>query len=397
MVNLFSPRERTDVGPSRHGEPHIDYLDRTARQSFVAVRLQMQQWLDAVPARHRRDLAARLRSRDDHHFEAAFFELYLHALFKGIGLGVTLHPAAGNRGARPDFCISQDSGQSVLVEAATVDERSAEGRAAWKRLVAIYDSLNDLPCPDYFFHVEHFGEPATPIPLRALNRTVAAFVASLSYEAVCGVAATRGLEGVPGVTFDHGGCSIRVSVLPVSGGKRGSPDHRPVGITGAGAARIVDDRTPIRDKIRAKARKYGAVRQPMIIAVNAAGRHLDKIDIMEALFGRETFTMPRGPEGELLEPVMTRQPNGVWNGPRGPQNRRVSAVLLVSSLVPWTVAVHEPVLYRNPWARYPLAEAILPLETYGPVEDQMLPAAGRPAHELLKLPERWPFHLAESD
>jgi hypothetical protein len=160
-------------------------------------------------------------------------------------------------------------------------------------------------------------------------------------------------------------------------------------------ASMIDDRTPLRDKVRAKANRYGRIRRALLIAVNAAGRHLDKIDIMEALFGKEAFTLPRSESGDFGEPVMTRIPDGAWVGPRGPRNTRVSGVLIVSSLLPWTVAVSQPVLYLNPWAKYPLIPGLERLETHRPVGDKMIGTAGEPTHEILELPERWPFDLPD--
>src|SRR5829696_6330245 len=149
MTILFDRCARSEYGPARYTELHIDYLDRSARTQIELVREQMQAWLDMVPHPHRRELAVRLRNRDDHHFEAAFFELYLQALLRGLGYAVRFHPRAG-RGKRPDFLIRSISGASLLFEAATVDEMSAAARAAKNRLVAIYDALNQIDCPDYF-------------------------------------------------------------------------------------------------------------------------------------------------------------------------------------------------------------------------------------------------------
>jgi hypothetical protein len=83
-MHLFSQRERRDTEPARYTEPHIDYLERSARVCMQDVRELTEQWLDEVPHRHRNSLVSRLRSRDDHHFEAAFFELYLHALMRRL-------------------------------------------------------------------------------------------------------------------------------------------------------------------------------------------------------------------------------------------------------------------------------------------------------------------------
>ncbi len=157
----------------------------------------MEAWLARLPAAHRSDLCGRLRSRDDYHFEAAFFELYLHTLFRNLGFRVQLHPRAGGKGGRPDFLLRSGSYSPFLVEAATVDELSTKGRAAHNRLVAIYDALNSIDCPDFFLHVKHFGHPGSPIPLRSLKRDVTAFLKTLEYDAVTELASEGDLDALP--------------------------------------------------------------------------------------------------------------------------------------------------------------------------------------------------------
>lgn len=331
------------------------------------------------------------------HFEAAFFELYLGALFEAHGYGVQRHPRAGSRGRRPDFLITHADFPPTIVEAATVDGLSARERAAQNRRIAIYDTLNGVHAPGLFFEVDTDGEPATPVPLRALRSRVEKFVQSLDYDSVRQAALDHSLEEMPTLTFDHAGCHIRISIIHVSSTGHGAIEHRPVAAISP-APRWVDDRTPIRNKIRDKANCYGRIRRPLIIAINAAGRQLDNVDVMEALFGQENFTFTVDDNGRPGEPVMSRQGNGVWVGPRGPQNRRVSAVLVVSSLLPWTVTadVHAPVLYLNPWARYPIGSQLTRISTYVPDESGGDSRAGEALHDVLRLPERWPFHIADA-
>jgi hypothetical protein len=53
----------------------------------------------------------------------------------------------------------------------------------------------------------------------------------------------------------------------------------------------------------------------LVVAVNANVFHLDRIDIMQALFGQEQFIFD---SSKVYQgPKMTRAPNGVWYGPHG--------------------------------------------------------------------------------
>jgi hypothetical protein len=389
-MRLFEEGPGTDSGPAGHGESHFRYLRRTGRAAFHLVRDLVEEWLEEVPHPHRREMISRLRSEDNHHFEAAFFELYLHALFRRLQCSLRLHPRAGSHGRRPDFLVTTHRGARLLLEAATVEESSRQGSAERARLNTAFDALNRVSCPDYFLHLTHHGDLQSPLPGSRLRRQLERFISEQNYERVREIAAAGSMEDLPTMHFDHGSFSLEIALVPVSPARRGNPDHRPIGVLGAGEAAMVDDRTPIRDKIREKARRYGRLRTPLMIAVNASGRRLDKIDIMEALFGREQFVFSTLDETPLSEPRMIRRPDGAWFGPRGPQNRGVSAVLLVSSLLPWTVASSDPSIYHNPWARYPLHSLPEELEQSRPVGDQMVSSPGSSGRSILGLPEMWP-------
>ncbi|HCE66162.1 MAG TPA: hypothetical protein DER40_01170 [Geobacter sp.] len=91
-----------------------------------------------------------------------------------------------------------------------------------------------------------------------------------------------------------------------------------MGILGPAEAQLVDDRTALKDSVIAKAAHYGDLGIGLVVAVNAINQHLEMIDIMEALFGQESFTFPAN-IGGAVEPQMQRLPNGAWNGLKGPK------------------------------------------------------------------------------
>jgi hypothetical protein len=152
---------------------------------------------------------------------------------------------------------------------------------------------------------------------------------------------------------------------------------------------LVEYHTPIRDKISRKANYYGRLRRPLVVAINVASGHADNIDVMQALFGTEHWTYPTF-SGVLGEPRFGRAPDGVFVGPKGPQNRNVSAVLLVSALLPWTVATSEPVIYQNPWSRNPINSLPESITLFRPEGQRMVARSGTPAHQMLDLPQGWP-------
>lgn len=195
---------------------------------------------------------------------------------------------------------------------------------------------------------------------------------------------------MPVLAFPDDGCVLKISPFPKNAA-RGKPGLRPVGVTGLDGARMVDNRTPTRDAVRGKAGRYGKFRRPYVVAVNAVDQHLDKIDIMGALFGPESVVFRRG-DGHQSEHELARQPDGAWV--RRPINTRVSAVLVVSSLIPWSAAARSPELYLNPYARYPYSGPLLTLPSHRPVSGHVEQFPGREAREVLGLADGWPLNLA---
>ncbi len=127
----------------------------------------------------------------------------------------------------------------------------------------------------------------------------------------------------------------------------------------------------------------------MVIAINVASGHADNIDVMQALFGTERWTVSTV-SGEPSEPIFGRALDGALAGPKGPQNRNVSAVLLVAALRPWTVATTEPVIYQNPWALNPTESLPESIVQFRPDGQQMVPRGGSPVHKILNLQQGWP-------
>ena len=149
-MRLFDTVVSADMEPARYGESHYEYLSRTGRAPFLRVRELMESWLAEFPRKHQGEMAKRLRARDNHHFDAAFFELYLHTLFCRLGYIVRVHPRAGRLNKRPDFLITESGRGGLLLEAASVSETSATARAEESRIHAVYDALSRFHCPDYF-------------------------------------------------------------------------------------------------------------------------------------------------------------------------------------------------------------------------------------------------------
>ena len=91
-----------------------------------------------------------------------------------------------------------------------------------------------------------------------------------------------------------------------------------------------------------------------------------------------------------FEDSISRDVDGVWQGPNGPTRRRVSAILSTERLTPWSLGQRRARLVVNPWARRPLTAS--PLDTdFWRVRDGVLErTAGASIAQLLDLSDGWP-------
>ncbi|MES3035284.1 MAG: hypothetical protein V4813_14900 [Gemmatimonadota bacterium] len=220
-MRLFDPPDPHDIGPAKYGEANFAYLERTARPEFARVRDLLETWVDNYPVTERANLVKRMRSHDDNHSAAAFFELYLHTLFIALGYRADIHPEAGDRERTPDFAFRTKLGTAFFLEAAVVAESSNSDRAASSRINDVVDALNAIECPDYFLHLEHYGTPATPVSLKRVREVVAAFIAGLDYEKVRADVTKHGFDGRPRGEFTHGDYTLSFAANPVRPDRRG--------------------------------------------------------------------------------------------------------------------------------------------------------------------------------
>jgi hypothetical protein len=204
-----------------------------------------------------------------------------------------------------------------------------------------------------------------------------------------------GLSDLPRAEFAHEDWRIKFYPLPKSLGARGDTSIRPLGMMGPSEAHWVDNRTALRNAVIKKAGRYGKLGAPYFIAVNTVSQHVDQIDVMEALFGKETYKIPVLSNGRSGEPVMERLPDGALRGPAGPTNKRVSGVLVVKSLIPWSVGAYSPTVYHNPWAAWPCLEALRDLPSALPAEGTLPISPGKTFAELVGLRDGWPMQNEE--
>jgi hypothetical protein len=389
-MRLFDDAPRTDAGRADYGEPYFNYLNRSGRPDIGRIRSVLEQWFERYPSDGQVDLRAAFQSDDEVQHKAASFELFLHELVVRLGCRAGLHPSIPLTSKRPDFLVESDDYPSFYLEGTVATGESRKSRGERARADIVYDALdNQLDSPYFFLSLEVAKVPSPQPSARKLAHAISRWLQTLELTVV--TAQYRegdGLLSAPVLDYMDEGWQVRVRPIPKSSAAQGRPGLRPIGMRGPIEAEWVDNRTPVRDAIVDKARRYGRLDKPSVIAVNVLDKwSLEPSEVVEALFGDETFTID--PQN-LATPRQGRAPNGAWTSASGPRYTRNSAVLVAHGLHPWNIGQSELRLYHNPWAERPYTSALTRLAQAIPGDGVIEWVDGIDVAELFGLPAGWP-------
>ena len=386
---LFDDVVRDDTGAALYAEPKSEYLNRSARPAAQRIRDLLELWFSRYPEEQRLDLRGRFRSPDDNHHLGAFFELFLHEFLLRLDNRVEVHPQLQGHSRRPDFLVRPLVGSEYFVEAVLATGESREETAARARMDAVYDALNRMESPNFFIGMKVKGAPETSPPARQIRALLKQHLARLDPEAISRDLDAGGFEALPHWSYDHEGWHIEFFPIPKSAKARGRRGLRPIGLQ-FGEVHWVDDRTAIRDAVIGKAGSYGHLELPYVIAVNALADRVDRIDVMEALFGKEHFIFRAHAAGSV-GPEFERAPDGAWTSPGGPPNAGVSAALIAVQLLPSSVSRSSICLYHNPWATRPYEGELNRLHRATAVDGSRMDwHEGMSLADIFELPADWP-------
>lgn len=387
---LFDQFERTETRTKRNGESDFSYLNSSAREPLAAAREVLEQWFAAYPEGGRADLRARLRSPNDAQHQSAFWELYLHELFSQLGFTLEPHPQMEGTPNHPDFLVKEADVPKFYLEAIVAGLPSAKEAGADARLADVFDLVNKMPIKGWFLHVEHRGMSDTQPPTKELRMELKAWLASQDIAAVNDALKAEDWDNLPRFEWQYEGLTLAFTPSPKSPKAAAKPDSKPIGIVVGEAYQLKTDED-IRRAVEAKAKKYGSLPLPLLVAVNAVTMHCDDYDINNALFGREIIRATRTPEGAFAE-RSERLPDGVWFGKKGPRNGGVSAVMVGNRVGIYRSGSTTPLLLHNPYPTHRLNLPSYPLPQSIPDEKthEMRRKVGMNASAFLRLPKPWP-------
>lgn len=313
----------------------------------------LEELLENYPVSEREELVSRFRSRSNHQFRSAEFELLVHGMLHRLGFTLEPHPVLPNGSKkRPDFLVSAPDGAQFYLEAvlASEDFESALDDAL---LGTALDAFSDVQKNDFTLVVSSRGSATTQPSGKAMRKAVLGWLNTLSHAEVLSQIDANGGGKAPRMEWEHEGLTVTFVAWPEHPERRGSGGRIIGGQQGGGGP--IDSWSGMRDAILLKGKKYGELQKPLIVAVNFEGRSLSQIDEMQALFGQEMVTFNiEDPDGTAR---LTRKPNGAWFGPSGPRGY-VSGAWIFRGFSTYNANNCHYTLYVNPWASLPIPDEL---------------------------------------
>lgn len=379
----FDDIERSGQDGRRPDESNFDYLNTSARPEAQQVRTAIAEWLKHFPEAHRNEVVNRIRGNDTQ-FSSATFELFLHEVCLRLGWRVEIHPALPNgKETHPDFRVETPSG-SFYLEATCASRFSDDQRAAERCKNEVLCTIGDFDSPDFFLRITLSGNPRSSINKRKLKHELRQWIDSLDPDDI--ERRYRNREEITPKPFSGNGWLIHVRPTPRK--NRGCNASQWTIESVSEGIRKVDVRRSLRKAAEKKARKYGDLDLPLVVAVNLEENVIPDVGVClerDALFG--TTQVISTNTGEQMD---NRELDGVWRGPPSSQNTRLSAVWVFRAFDMWHWAAGSSLLYLNPWAARPAPESLNTFPRAFVVDDRLREEDGTTFQEIFGVPEEWP-------
>ncbi len=386
-MKLFEAIERTNTAYKSNAQPHYPYLNESALPEQERVRVLLEQWFRDYAttdqalslAGHepnvrkklyemRKQLRGRFRSENTRQHWGAFFELYCRALLRAQDFAVEAEPPGDtSNDTKIEFLAYADGAPCFYLEATIIiGDETMDGSYSW--LDKLRDALNELVSPNFYIsmRVTHIPPASSrPPSTDGLRKFVRKQLAERDPDEMLAKLKTEGRSAMSLKPWDRDGWTITLSLIPILPERRGLVRSGTLGSTSFPAQWAYDSRVvPLLNGLKIKAKKYGSLDQPFVIAVNVVNT-ISEDSIKETLINQNFFQDHPG----------------------------VSAVLVVSGLVPRAVANETPVLWHNPWAEKPLNRSLWqgPQRAREDMETDIWSSIdGKTGAELFRLHAEWP-------
>jgi hypothetical protein len=344
MINLFDDKVRVDLDPSHHNENSFNYYDRSARKDVSNVREKLNEWFSYFPTSEQVELKSRFKKT----FSSAYFELFIHELFRRQGFEILIHPEVPNTSKRPDFLMKKESLEFYL-EAKEAREKSDPQQALENRINQVYDSLNRIKSPNFFLKIDELilktaNQPSTKKAIANIETESAKYDPELLTDQLT----KYGFERSARIEYEDIDLKLVVSLIPKSPAARGLDDGRAIGMYPYETIWGGSEES-IKGSFEKKYKRYGQLDKPYIVCINAIGmKGNGDIDVENALWGSVAWTWSTDPNNRNER--WERQRDGMFLGKKGPRCTNVSGVL-VTKVMEFNIHVAQHWFAKHPYSK----------------------------------------------
>ena len=331
-TRLFDDIERTEPHPILHSEKGYSYLNQSARAPAHLIRQTLEAWFIDYPEEHKDNLKRDFIKKVD---GPAFTELLIYTTLRKLDAeNIRIHPTVPHAKTRPDFAAVLGRNDSYVEVKNTTECENP-------RIQKFIDDANGkLRTTGFLLDLLFEGELATPISVKDFKKffdaQTQAFDRSNPRDA-------NGNLPVWVFTCEAG----RIHIEPFLCSDPTKVFDRPIETYSPYDAYTLSHRMTLFNSLNSKARRYGRLDKPFLIATNFANGFLEPTDVAQALFGDESSLHRH--DGKGFE--SHRRRNTLWSRKH---NTRVSGVLIMDKADPWLFWERTPELWINPWAAKPL-------------------------------------------
>lgn len=391
---IFDPGSRFATGRKLRAESVFEYLNRSAAVPAGKVRELIERWYAAFPKDGRADIRGRLRSGESAAFDSGFHELSLHNLLAQLGLTAELHPVLATSTKNPDFLVHGDVPGDFYLEA--VAPTDVADPAARQRAAVLLDGLDaKLENSNYWLSItveQYSTQTGSPKRLRRFVEHALAELPDAPVTTGSNLAAQlepRRFE------YNEDGWIFELAGFPKAEALRGRPGMGAIGMEFFRFEKVLAHQR-LRTVLETKAKKYGSLGLPFVIAVNTNDLFGDGHELLMALFGIGATPIRQGKTGGALKATLPH--DGLWIKAATPRNTQVSGVLFTRKVSPANLGSATGKLYLNPWATRPYTGALtqLPTAVFSTDGREHETRAGRSFLDILHLPPGWPSWPTEA-
>lgn len=276
MEKLFDDKLRVNLEYALPQDDSYEFYDNSAIEEFVAVRERLNAWFSKYP----NDAKKQLKRDFQSNFDSAFFELFIHELFLRQGFSLIPHPTVPNSTKKPDF-LAKKGELELYLEAKVATDESNEEKALKAKQNVIYDTINQINCPDYWISIKEINFLSNKqAKLSRIRQSLEEDINKYGSLRVIQKEDTYSQRREKYISYEDENIEIAISLWPCSIQK-----SRPIG-SYLGGSYMGGCEESIRNAVKAKAYRYGNLDKPYIVCVNSLShKQTHTEDVYDALFG----------------------------------------------------------------------------------------------------------------